>query len=195
MSDFQVHPTAGISGPAPDWDEAWGDSPIPHDKSEWRAVIAEISQSPALAERLVDHGWTVAEFGRALQDSRYLIELGRLAAGPRLEANFVVLADAVAQIHHHRSSLALELRRHAMQDLALPILDESGSTTERGWTYDRIGALVGLTKQRARDIAKPKDSGGIPMRKTRAWHRSQAVQVNANEWRQVSRPSPGQGGT
>lgn len=46
-------------------------------------------------------------------------------------------------------------RQGAMRDLALPILDADGGVVEKGWTDDRIGALVGLTNQRARDIAKP----------------------------------------
>lgn len=175
MSNFQQY-VAEVQELSPDWDEVWEHSPIPYDKEQWRSVISQISQSPEIPERLVVHGWSVANFERALQDNLYLIQLRRDAVGPTAEAAFIVLSDAVGRIHESRKSLALELRQQAMIDLALPIVDAQEEVVEKGWTYDKIGALVGLTKQRARELARFKGSDrSYGFHKSRAAHRSERI--------------------
>ncbi|ALV47829.1 hypothetical protein MB46_19315 (plasmid) [Arthrobacter alpinus] len=155
MSDHEQHPEVEIEGESPDWDEIWEDSPIPEDKERWREIISQISPSPELAERLVGHGWDVIDLEAAAGDPLSLIGLAEIAIGPKEEAAFVVLADAVSRIYESRQRLALELRQQAMIDLSLPVLDAQEQVLKKGWTFDTIGALVGLTKQRARAIAKP----------------------------------------
>lgn len=52
-----------------------------------------------------------------------------------MEADFVVLTDAVGRIHESRQRLALELRQQAMIDLSLPVLDPQDQVIAKGWTY------------------------------------------------------------
>lgn len=165
MSNFQQYPMVKIGDEVPDWEAEWESSTIPHDKDRWRLLISQISQSPEIPERLVGHGWSATSFEHALQDNLYLIGLAEKAVGPKAEAAFVVLADACARIHEARQRLALELRQGKMIDLALPILDADEQVIEKAWTHDRIAALVGLTKQRVRELVKiaqwPKKSTGF----------------------------------
>ncbi|WP_311215341.1 MULTISPECIES: hypothetical protein [unclassified Arthrobacter] len=162
MSELEQYPVAKVGDPVQDWDERWRSSAIPEeDKPLWRDLIYW-SQSPVLAERLAVHGWNPEHLAAAVQDPYYLPKLERrLGNDPELrrnsdtveEARLLVLADVVSRVIEHRLGLALQIRRNAMSSLAEPRNNE-GLSPAKGWTFDRIGELVGLTKQRVRAIVR-----------------------------------------
>lgn len=162
MSDFQPLPTESteaVKAAGPDyWNKLWRNSSIPEQldqKALWRLHTSRITQTPELAERLVAHGWTPADFERALTETLHLDTLHQDAVWPQAKAAFIILSDAVGRIHESRRNSALELRRQAMIDLAQPILDANEEVLQKGWSYGKIGALIGLTKQRVQQLGKP----------------------------------------
>lgn len=128
------------------WREVWMEAALPDaDRSAWRDAMAYRTKNPADAERLAALGLRPQDVIAARTDTR-VYWLRKIGVESLTTAQMAALADETARFHDHYREIALARRGEHVQALA--------SHRDAGWTYDRIGALIGVTKQRARMIAR-----------------------------------------
>lgn len=149
-------PTFDVMNP-PDWDALWASAEIPGGRNEtWREVMSYRTKLPDHAIRLASHGWT-PELVAAARDNPYLYWSAEDAVGildrltddterPTSTVALLVLADETAKWHESRMRLARDLRWMHIRRLA--------ASDEGRWSHERIGTLIGLTRQRIRAIVR-----------------------------------------
>ncbi len=178
---------------APNWDVLWADANLPDGTAEaWRAVFADRTRVPDEAEHLAAHGWTPQDVLDARANPRVLLapsehlDLTRFTGASALTQALAVLAQEVANYHAARADLA----RSVVTDLAIDLYagkaaslgrrrpaegtgpEAQGDALVAGdsfepWTFDRIGALIGVSKQRARAIVRHRERGARGIISTR----------------------------
>jgi hypothetical protein len=129
------------------WDRAWAAADLPdHEREAWRALMSYRTNQPTDAVRLSTQGWTPDDVELAWEDSRIYRELDYTKADPVAAA--AVLAHEAASRHIFYAGVATSVRGEHVRGLA------ERRASDRNWTFDRIAALLGITKQRAREIAQ-----------------------------------------
>lgn len=143
-----------------DADAMWAASGLPaEDIAEWRDLTGHRTTMPHVAVELATAGITPQMVKEARENPLYftalevsnnfdqLAEGADAAAFERKIAMRTLLADETARWHEQGLSGALGARQDGISALTLPV------DQRRSWTYDRAGALIGVSKQRARKIA------------------------------------------
>lgn len=146
-----------------DIDLLWQTAALPSDsRDQWREALAYRTKLPDEAEVLAGYGWAPEDVVAARTDPTvYWPDRGkpwqhRLDDDPaadgdagRRRAALMALAEETARYHDARAGLARELRTQYMLDLAKRL--PSGQR----WSHERIGLVLGVTKQRVQQILRP----------------------------------------
>lgn len=131
-----------------DWDAIWETVEIPGGRAgEWREVLAYRTKLPDDAIRLAGHGWTPEQVVSARDAPLAYFGDDNTSS---TTAALIVLADETAKWHESRMQVARELRWLHVRRLA--------AQEEPKWSHQQIGDLVGLSRQRVREIIRSKSS-------------------------------------
>jgi len=152
MTDASPSPTGLVRDPHEDiWKEAWASADLPDtDREAWRDAMSYRTNTPVDAVGLAALDLTPSQVVQARTSTRLYgspFDRRKLADWPitRLAAH-AALANETAQFHDFYREVALSERGVFVQALA--------ERPTEAWTFDKIGALIGVTKQRARVIAR-----------------------------------------
>jgi hypothetical protein len=159
--------TVDISNP-PDFDAIWASAVLPDtDREQWRRVMSYRTRLPEDAEILAAYGWTPADIVAARTESslywvdrhlsiREVLEYDRAAAdrsrgdhvGPGTTPALMLLAEETARYHQSCANVARAVRTQYVLDLS------DRRPKEERWSYEKIGELLGLSRQRVRQIVR-----------------------------------------
>lgn len=161
------------------WDVLWASADLPdQDRDAWRQVMRYRTQVPDDAVRLARLGWTPHDVLAARVGSpdgpKVYGPCSGDAPSERMAA-LAALADETMRYHDFYAALANQYRGEYVQVLA-------GRRDRDGWTYDRIGWLISVSKQRARVIAETGPRGDRAKSHPTTRTRTRTVQMTVDEF-------------
>lgn len=141
----------------PDWDALWAEAGVPDaDRLRWRQVMATRTRHTRDAEILAGFGWTPDDVAAARTDPTMYWPDHHLSSDQVVQrlakststAALMALAEETARHHETQAQLAREVRMQYVIELTEQLPKEDR------WSFEKVGAVLGLTRQRVRMIAR-----------------------------------------